>query len=87
MKVTVYSSPGCFPCRGTKRALTRLEIPFTDIDVADEPAAAEKVKALGYQATPVVVVEYADGRVDHWSGHRPDDLNALAYILADGKGA
>lgn len=87
MKVTVYSSPGCFPCRGTKRALNRYEIPFADVDVAEDAAAAAKLKDLGYQSTPVVVVEYDDGKVDHWSGHRPDSLNALAYLVADGKGA
>lgn len=77
--VTVYSSPGCMRCHVTKKALAKLRIPHTEVDVTADSAAADYVRGLGYQELPVVV---AGGT--HWSGHRDDNLNALAYLNRTG---
>ena len=86
MKVTLYSQKNCMPCAGTKRALTRNKIEFVEVDVTKSADAADPILELGYRATPVVIVEH-DGGTDHWDGYRPDKIEALAYLVADGRGA
>jgi glutaredoxin-like protein NrdH len=87
MKVTVYSKPSCMPCAGTKRALARNQIPFAEVDVTEAPDAADPILELGYRGVPVVIVEFDEGGRDHWDGYRPDKIEALAYLVADGRGA
>lgn len=84
MAVTVYTSPNCMPCRGTKRALDKAKIPYAVIDIAENPEAVETLRALGHTQTPVVTVELPDG-LDHWSGFRPDNINALAHLAVAGE--
>ncbi|MBB3040155.1 glutaredoxin family protein [Hoyosella altamirensis] len=85
MHITVYSSPGCMPCFGTKRALTKHGVPFTEVDVTTDPSAVEQITALDpeYKSTPVVVVLFDDGTIDHWHGLRDNKLQALAYLAAE----
>lgn len=71
--VVVYTLPSCVQCDSTKRVLTKKEIPYQEIDLSLDEAAMELVKSLGYVAAPVVIA--GD---DHWSGFRPDRLNALS---------
>jgi glutaredoxin-like protein NrdH len=52
--------------------LSKLEIEFKTVDLSEDNIAMDLVKSLGYQAAPVVV--FGD---DHWSGFRPDKLDAL----------
>jgi glutaredoxin-like protein NrdH len=73
MTVTVYSRPGCQPCKLTIRELERLGIDYVKLDVTEHPEALETCKALGYMAAPVVVA--GD---QHWAGFRPDRIKALA---------
>lgn len=49
-----------------------MDIPFETVDLAEDEVAMDLVRSLGYQAAPVVV--FGD---DHWSGFRPDKLDAL----------
>ena len=70
---TVYSRPGCQPCRMSKRVLEQKQIPHRVIDVDTEPGAMAEVLALGYSALPVIVA--ADGT--HFSGFQPDRLATL----------
>ena len=70
--VTVYSLPACVQCESTKKYLTKNGIDFNVIDLSEDASAMDLVKNLGYQSAPVVVA--GD---DHWSGFRPDRLNAL----------
>ncbi len=64
-------------CKATYRALEARGINYEIIDVSEDPAALELVKALGYLQAPVVVAEG-----DHWSGFRPDKIDELAAKLA-----
>lgn len=74
MTITLYSKPGCQPCRLTARKLEAAGIPFREVDVTEVPAALEYItEELGYSAAPVVVVDDQE----HWSGLRPDKIAAL----------
>lgn len=73
MSIIVYTKPSCVQCSATYRALDKLGIEYTVVDITEDAEALESVKALGYQQAPVVI---ADG--EHWSGFRPDRIKALA---------
>jgi len=53
--------------------LDKNNIEYSVVDLSLDDSAYEMVKALGYQAAPIVIA--GD---DHWSGFRPDKLGALA---------
>ncbi|AWE41466.1 MULTISPECIES: glutaredoxin-like protein NrdH [unclassified Actinobaculum] len=73
MSITVYTKPSCVQCNATKRALAKAGLAYDEVDLTQDAAALDTVKALGYQQAPVV---FADG--DHWAGFRPDKIKALA---------
>ncbi|QDQ88368.1 glutaredoxin-like protein NrdH [Alcaligenaceae bacterium SJ-26] len=72
MTITVYSKSACVQCTATYRALDRLGVDYTVIDLAQDEQALDTVRDMGYQQVPVVVA--GD---DHWSGFRPDKISAL----------
>ncbi|MBD3894930.1 glutaredoxin-like protein NrdH [Halomonas sp. ML-15] len=73
MKIEIYSKPACVQCTATYRALDKQGLDYEVIDLSQDPAARETVEGLGYRQLPVVVA--GD---DHWSGFRPDRIQALA---------
>lgn len=73
--VVVYSKTRCVQCDATKRWLTARNIPFT-LEDATEPGNVEAAKALGHLQAPVVV---HGGH--NWSGHNPNELDALKARL------
>lgn len=70
--VTLYSQPGCGPCVGVESFLKRSEIPYVKADITKDPAAYERVAALGYNGTPVI--EHPDG---HFKGYDPEKLDQI----------
>ncbi|WP_402377955.1 glutaredoxin-like protein NrdH [Isoptericola rhizosphaerae] len=70
--VVVFSKPACVQCNATYRALEKKGIDYTVVDLSQDAAALDEVRALGYMQAPVVVVGDS-----HWSGFRPDKLAAL----------
>ncbi|MGI5212581.1 glutaredoxin domain-containing protein [Plantactinospora sp. CA-290183] len=56
--VTVYTRPGCPYCFLLRRALRRHRIPFTEVDIWQDPAAAAAVRAVadGNETVPTVSV-------------------------------
>ena len=70
--VTVYSKPNCPQCTQTKKKLEQKGIAFEVIDISQDKKAAQTVNDLGYRQVPVVV-----SGEKHWSGFRPDLLDAL----------
>jgi glutaredoxin-like protein NrdH len=72
--ITVYGRRGCPGCDATYRALRKLGVPFTGIDIDVINGAADRVRGLGYISLPVVVVESTGV---HWAGFRPDRLRTL----------
>jgi mycoredoxin len=53
----IYSTPTCGYCQRLKSQLDREGIPFTDIDIERDPAAAAYVASVngGYQTVPTVL--------------------------------
>ncbi|WP_280357092.1 glutaredoxin family protein [Nocardia otitidiscaviarum] len=77
-EITVYSRPGCQPCKATVKKLELLGAPYTKVDVTQDDRAREQMLELGYKTAPVVVV----GDV-HWGGFSPDKLEWAARHVAD----
>ena len=73
MSITVYTKPACVQCSATYKALDKQGLAYDTVDITLDPDARDYVMALGYLQAPVVVA--GD---DHWSGFRPDRINALA---------
>lgn len=77
MSITVYSKPACVQCDATYRALDKLGVSYTTVDLTQDAEALERVRALGYLQAPVVLA--GD---EHWSGYRPDRIKAVAELAA-----
>lgn len=73
MSVVVYSKPNCPQCDQTIKRLESKGVEYEKHDVTADQAAYDKAISLGYRTMPVVVVGET-----HWSGFRPDKINALA---------
>ena len=60
-RLTLYSTPWCGYCHRLKNQLERAGIDFDEVDIEQEPAAAEYVMSVngGNQTVPTVV--FADG--------------------------
>ena len=79
LPVIVYTKNNCKQCDLTKAFLKRHGIPYREVNVEQDPDTLDKVKAMGYQQVPVVVVpfEYPTSGGHHWSGLQPDNLKRL----------
>lgn len=79
--ITVYTQTVCQPCRMTKMKLDQLGLAYdvVNVDLPENEAAGDQLRAEGWMATPVVKVEGAP--TQSWSGYRPDLLDALAARL------
>ena len=76
MTITLYTKPGCQPCRATKRWLDNRSVDYQTVDVTTSPADLAAIKALGYEGVPVVIVSNGDAETDlHWNGFHPDNLS------------
>lgn len=71
--VTVYTRPSCGPCHATRRALDKLGLDYTVVDISVDDEARDYVMALGYLQAPVLVA--GD---EHWSGFRPERIKTLS---------
>lgn len=78
--ITVYSTPRCVQCKLTKGWLDTRGIPYRSVDLSTSPDDMAAVKALGYAAAPVVVInDDGDARNEkHWYGFRVDMLAEFA---------
>lgn len=75
MSITVYSKPRCVQCDATYRALDKVGVEYTVIDVTCDAEGLQYILGLGYQQAPVVVTE-----TSHWSGYRPDRIKEVAAL-------
>lgn len=73
--VTIYSKPGCQPCRMTKMQFEKSGISYQEVDISSDEGALERIQSLGFQQAPVVTV--GD---DSWSGFRMDKIKELAAL-------
>lgn len=81
MTPTVFTQPGCQPCRAVKRWLSDRGIAYDEADVSSEPKALAQLKEWGYMQAPVVAYE-VDGEVKHFSGFNPYELEDLQKFQA-----
>jgi glutaredoxin-like protein NrdH len=72
MAITVYSKPACVQCNSTYRKLDKHGVVYNTVDVSKDAEAFDFVQSLGYAQVPVVVTDD-----DHWSGFKPDMIEAL----------
>jgi len=80
--ITLYSKPGCQPCRATKRWLDNRSVDYQTVDVSTSPDDLAAIKALGYEGVPVVIVSGRTPETDlHWQGFHPDNLSK--YTLTE----
>lgn len=73
--IEVYTRKNCMQCNFTKKWLDDRGIKYHPIDIEQRPAQADKLKELGYQTVPVVVVHGEP--VTSWFGFRPDILEEV----------
>lgn len=80
MTITVYTKPGCGPCKLTIGRFKNAGLDPQVVDITATPAALEYItEELGYVQAPVVVYE-RDGSEDHWSGLNPDKINQVIAL-------
>lgn len=72
MRITIYTRNDCVQCHATKRAMESRGVEFEMVNVDQDPAAADSLRAQGFRALPVV---FAGD--ESWSGFRPDMINRL----------
>lgn len=70
--VTLYTKKRCQQCKLTKLWLDEHGVHYHLVDIVENKKAAEKIKQLGYQTVPVVIIH--DEPETSWSGFRPDVL-------------
>ena len=51
----LFTQPGCQPCKQVERKLVQYGIPYIVHDISIDENARERVLALGYTQTPVVL--------------------------------
>ena len=79
MKITIYSTKTCPYCVMLKRWLDEKSVPYTNHNVEDDHAAAEKMVSLsGQMGVPFSTIEFDDGKMTKILGFdRPEFEIAL----------
>lgn len=79
LPIVVYSKKPCVQCDATYRKLNDLKLPYITIRVDEDEVALQKIKDMGYQQAPVVILPFDwvsdDGQ--HWSGFQPALLESI----------
>lgn len=58
MKIQVYTAAWCRDCRAAKHFLDSHGVPYTEINIEDDPAAsAEVIRQVGKRAIPQLVID------------------------------
>ncbi|MDN4644957.1 glutaredoxin domain-containing protein [Arthrobacter sp. PsM3] len=84
----VYTKPNCVQCTQTFRMLDRDDVHYLKVDITEDPTARDFITrdvadgGLGYLQAPVVFVSAVEGDA-HWSGFRPDLIEANITKRAD----
>ncbi len=76
--VEFYWRPGCPFCMLLERSLKKQKVPFTKLNIWDDPAHAERVRSLanGNETVPTVVV-------GKWFGVNPSAGEVVAAIQSE----
>ena len=78
-EVTVYTRPGCPFCTILRTGLQDGGLPFHEVDIWQDPAAAETVRTLanGNETVPTVVI-------DDWSAVTPPAADVIEAAAVRG---
>jgi glutaredoxin len=78
MIITVHGKPGCHSCTATTRWLDKRGLAYRYFHLEMWPDVAERFRAAGHTALPVVtVVREADPKVHEFSGFQVSKLEEL----------
>ena len=58
--ITIYTTSWCGDCQVTKRFLTKLDIPYREVDIDDDPDAQDLVMRLNDGRRSVPTLVYGD---------------------------
>jgi glutaredoxin-like protein NrdH len=75
-QIRIFTKKFCPGCTMTKQLMDRLKLEYQTIDISDDPAAIEALRALGYYSVPIVMVDNGSNVVG-WTGFRPDKIKDL----------
>lgn len=62
-EIKFYSTSWCGDCRRSRKVLQALGVSFTDIDIEEDPQAAEIVRKVNRGAQSVPTIIFPDGSV------------------------
>ncbi len=62
-EIKFYSTNWCGDCRRSRKVLQALGVSFTDIDIEEDPQAAEIVRKVNRGAQSVPTIIFPDGSV------------------------
>ena len=61
--IIMYTTPWCGDCRRAKRVFADFDVPYTEINIDDDEAAAEIVQTLNNGLRSVPTIVFPDGGV------------------------
>lgn len=84
MQIKVYTTRWCGDCEITKKYLTKFQIPFQEIDIEDDPQAAEYVMKVndGRRSVPTLVYGDEATCLSRFSRQRLDEFLSKHRLLA-----
>jgi len=86
-KVIVYSTTYCPYCDNAKSLLKRLNIPFEDINVEDQPELRQKLSAEngGWRTVPMIFIDntFVGGYTDLKKLHDEGKLQGFVNTVRD----
>lgn len=56
-QLTIYSTPSCGQCREAKEHLTRLAIPFREVNLHEDTEAMSFIRSQGHRSVPQIYLE------------------------------
>jgi mycoredoxin len=62
-KILMYTTTWCGDCRRAKKVFAALGVPYAEIDIDSQPAAAEQVRLLNNGMRSVPTIVFADGTI------------------------
>ena len=76
--ITLYSKENCVQCTASERKLDERKLEFEHEDATSaENLAIIRELDKSYTRAPIMSVAIDGVVVDHWSGYRPDKIDAL----------
>lgn len=86
MAITIYGTPDCFGCTKTAEKFEEAGITPDRVDLSQDKATTERLKAAGYGQAPIVIQVINGDQKSQWSGLNPTKIaDAIAVELEAGR--